>query len=80
MALKILVMKVLFTLYIQRQFTALQEPVFWAGVSDQWLSTTLDQNSALLIGLGQNTELGVCKKHLMYIILLFNLKNYILQS
>ena len=26
-------------------------------VSDQWLSTTLDQNVALLIGLWQNTEL-----------------------
>ena len=50
--------------------TAVQELVLWAGVSDQWLSTTLDQNVALLIGLWQNTELGVCKKHLMYIILL----------
>ena len=27
---------------------------------------TLDQNVALLIGLLQNTELGVCKQHLMY--------------
>ena len=68
MALKILAIKALFTLYVQRQFTALQEPFFWAGVSDQWLSTTLDQN--YLIGLGQNTELAVCKKHLMYIILI----------
>ena len=34
-----------------------------------WLSTTLDQSVELLIGLWQNTELGVCKKHLMYIIL-----------
>jgi hypothetical protein len=36
--------------------TAVQEPVFWAGVSDQWLSTTLDQNPALLIGSWQNHE------------------------
>ena len=49
---------------------AVQEPVFWAGVSDQWLSMTLDLSSALLVGLWQNTELAVCKKHLMYIILL----------
>ena len=41
-----------------------------SDVSDKWLSTTFDQNSALLIGLWQNTELGVCKKHLMYIIVL----------
>ena len=50
-------------------FPVVQEPVFRAGVSDQCLSTTLDQNVALLIGLCQNTELGVCKKHLNYIML-----------
>ena len=50
-----------------KQYTAVQEPVLWAGVSDQLLSTTLDQNVAILISLWQNTELGVC---LMYIILL----------
>ena len=33
------------------------------------IKMTLDQNSALLIGFWQNTEFGVCKKHLMYIIL-----------
>ena len=49
--------------------TAVKEPVLWAGVSDQWLSTTLDQNVALLIGLWQYIELGASKKHLMYIIL-----------
>jgi hypothetical protein len=57
--------------------TAVQEPVLWAGVSDQWLSTTLDKNVALLIGLWQNTELGVCKKHLMYIKLLSFKKLYL---
>ena len=50
--------------------TAVQEPFFWTSVNDQLLLTTLDQNSALLIGLWQNTELGVCKKNLMYIMLL----------
>jgi hypothetical protein len=42
---------------------------FVGWYSDQWLSTTLDQNMAFLIVLWQNTELGVCKKHLMYNIL-----------
>ena len=48
----------------------LYTPVFWADVSDQWLSATLDQNSALLIGLWQNHELYVSKKLFMYITLL----------
>ena len=55
---------------ICHKITAVQEPVLWADISDQWLSTTLDQNVALLIDLWQNTELGDCKRHLMYIILL----------
>ena len=49
--------------------------IFWA-VSEQLLLTTLDQNLALLIGSWQNTELGVCKKPLMYKILLSFKKLY----
>jgi hypothetical protein len=52
------------------RFKAVQEPVFWAGVRDQWLSTTLDQNSALLIGLWQNHDVQVKKKHFKSITLL----------
>ena len=39
------------------------------GLLYQRLSTTLDQNVALLIGLWQINELGICKKHLMHITL-----------
>ena len=44
-----------------RVYTAVKEPFFWAGVSDQRFAMTLDRNSALLIGSWQNTKLGVCK-------------------
>ena len=47
--------------------TAVQELFFWADVNNQLLSTKLKQNSALLIGLWQNTKFCVCKKNLMYI-------------
>ena len=52
------------------KLTAVQEPFFWAGVNDQVLSTILDKNAELLIGLWLNTKLGVYKtKHFMWIIL-----------
>ena len=40
---------------------------FLAGVNDLWLSTTLDQNSALLIGLWQNHEVYVGEQEAFYI-------------
>ena len=54
---------------VSMQFIAVKEPFFWAGVSDQWLSTTLDQNLALLIGLWQNHEVKVSKNTVLHSVL-----------
>ena len=58
-------------------YTAVKEPVFWAGVNDQLLSTTLDKNSALLIDYGVNTWDTTKLKNeilLLYLWILFSSK------